>query len=89
MTSHAPALENRRQEPRRRTLLGAKIILHGGNSVLDAVVRDISSRGARLRLDGTLGVPNEFPLRINGEAHPRLVTVKWRLHNEMGVSFEG
>lgn len=88
MTPSAPALQNRRQEPRRRTLLGAKIILHGGNSVLDAVVRDISSRGARLRLEGALVVPNEFRLRISGEAHPRLVSVKWRLRNEMGVSFE-
>jgi hypothetical protein len=88
MTQHAPALENRRQEPRRRTLLGAKVILNGGNSVLDAVVRDISSRGARLKLDGALIVPDEFLLRMTGEARPRRVSVKWRLHNEMGVAFE-
>lgn len=81
-------IENRRHEPRRRTLLGAKILFNGGNSVLDAVVRDISSRGARLRIEGALLLPNEFKLTIAGESRPRRVAVRWRLEREMGVSFE-
>jgi hypothetical protein len=47
-----------------RALLGAKIILNDRMSIIDCVIKSISSCGAKLALADTLGVPNDFKLPI-------------------------
>jgi hypothetical protein len=54
-----------RRGQRARTLLGAKIIFSDRASVIDCVVRNISSSGAKLALAaGATGVPDDFELHI-------------------------
>ena len=56
--------ESHEQIVPRRTFLGAKIIFNDRASVVDCVVRILSSSSAKLALAGTTGVPNDFELHI-------------------------
>jgi hypothetical protein len=58
---HMP--EARRSE-RVRTIPGVKIVFNNRMSVMDCVVKNISSSGAKLVLPDTPRVPNEFELYI-------------------------
>ncbi len=76
-----------RLSQRRRTLIGAKIVLNGGASVMDCIVRDLSDGGARLALDGAITAPSEFRLTLSdGRAFDCLV--RWRRVNMLGVRFK-
>ena len=76
-----------RTDHRKRTFIGAKILLKGGASVLDCVVKDLSDGGARLRVDGAVAVPEEFDLKLSDSRsfHCRVV---WRRLEAVGVSFQ-
>ncbi|KQV65117.1 pilus assembly protein PilZ [Rhizobium sp. Root1220] len=74
-----------RQTPRRRTFIGGKILLNGGASVFDCTVKDLSTGGARLSLDGALAVPSEFELLLS-DGRMFHCAVKWRRLNTLGVS---
>lgn len=47
-----------------RTLLGAQIVFNNRMSVMDCVITNVSSTGAKLAMADTLGVPHEFELHI-------------------------
>jgi PilZ domain-containing protein len=55
----------RRQAVRRRTYRGAKVLLNSRSSVIDCVVRDMSSSGARLSFQDLQPLPQRFQLLIN------------------------
>lgn len=82
-----PDLVNRRASPRARTLRRATIILKGGNSTFDCVVRNMSATGAMLQV-GPLGIPIHFELAIDTVPPHHLCTVRWRAENAIGVSFD-
>lgn len=71
---------------RKRTFLGAKIVLNRGSSILDCIVKDMSNSGARLSLDGALTVPEEFDLALS-DGKVFHCAVKWRRLALLGVSF--
>jgi hypothetical protein len=79
-------MENR-QNQRKRTFIGAKILLNGGASVLDCLVKDLSDGGARLALDGAPSVPREFDLLFSDGRSFRC-TVQWRMITGLGVRFK-
>ncbi len=57
-------MPERRRSNRTRTILSGKIIFNNRMSVLDCVVKNMSSSGAKLLLPNTLQVPNVFELYI-------------------------
>ncbi|MBP7000577.1 PilZ domain-containing protein [Amaricoccus sp.] len=57
--------EERRQAERRRMLRRGRIVFRKGHGVIDCVVLDISSGGARLRAPAALMIPDRFQLRID------------------------
>ncbi|MGU3362121.1 PilZ domain-containing protein [Methylobacterium sp. M6A4_1b] len=79
-------MEERRSEPRARTLLAGKIALHGGG-VIDCTLRNRSPSGARLQVASVVGIPDRFTLLLEpqGARHP--VRVAWRKLGEIGVRF--
>jgi hypothetical protein len=79
------AMENRRDQ-RKRTFIGAKILLNDGASVMDCLVRDLSDGGARLALDGAATVPGEFGLALS-DGRSFQCTVQWRTLTGLGVRF--
>lgn len=75
-----------RSAHRKRTFIGGKILLNGGASVLDCIIKDMSDGGARLAVDGALAVPQEFDLRLS-DGRDFHCSVKWRQIASLGVSF--
>jgi hypothetical protein len=78
---------NRRVARRVRTLKKGTIVIQGGYSVFDCVIRNISDTGAMLQVGG-LGIPSHFTLKYDGPTPTHPCTVRWRTENAMGVSFD-
>jgi len=72
--------------PRRRLLLGGKIVFNNRNSVFDCTVRAMSDQTAELRMQSTLGVPDVFQLRIDLTGQTRLCQVDWRTETDIGAT---
>ncbi len=79
----------RRGEHRRRVLKVARVVMAGNLASLDATVRDLSGLGARIRVNGSVRLPEsrEFELQITDEKRPRKARLSWRSGGEAGVSF--
>jgi diguanylate cyclase (GGDEF)-like protein len=71
-----------------RTLLAGKIISDFGQSSIDCVVRRLSDRGATLKAESHLGIPQRFHLLIPNEGPPRPAKLVWQSGNEIGIEFE-
>lgn len=78
-------MTTKRIEDRIQTLLAGRIMF--ANGAIDCVVRDISQKGARLRVPDAKAVPQTFELNIKQHAITRPATVRWRRKTEVGVSF--
>jgi hypothetical protein len=78
-------MNDNRRVARHRVLKGAKIAF-GRASIIDVTMRNISDRGACLRVASPVGIPDTFNLvMVDGQIRPcRLV---WRKEKEIGVEF--
>jgi hypothetical protein len=77
----------RRKSVRRRCLLGARIIVNGGNSTLNCVIRNRSDGGALLTLPAPMAIASEFPLVVDKHAAAATATVAWRSGKMVGIAF--
>lgn len=76
----------RRKHPRRRHLRRGKVVFRKGCSVMDCVVLDMHSGGAKLQLVDWMGLPDRVELRIeNGPTH--MTEVRYRTMEIVGVQF--
>lgn len=78
----------RRGSERGRAVKRALIRFSAGHGSVETVVRNLSSRGARLAIGDATEVPRRFQLRLDTDREWRDVTVRWRRGSEMGVSFD-
>ena len=78
-------MTHRRSEERIPTLAPAQITRAG--RVIDCVVKDISAKGARLRVPDGGAVPQQFELLLKHSGEYRPAHVRWRRPTEVGVSF--
>jgi hypothetical protein len=79
-------MTEKRSAQRQRTLKGAVIVFNNKNSTLSCTVRNASDGGAQIRVASTLGVPDQFELRLS-DGTRKNCTVVWRKAEEMGVRF--
>lgn len=77
---------SRRREQRRRVYKGATIKFNGGFCALQCVVVDLSPSGARLAFGDTVGIPQNFEIRLLGESRWRRAEVRWRRQEALGVA---
>ena len=77
----------KQREPRTRTLKTAHIVFNDGGSVIDCVVRNLSSGGALLLLPSVFGVPETFELLIDSDGSLRAARTIWKGHGKIGVAF--
>ena len=78
----------KKREPRK--LLGRKawITLDGGFAARQCVVHDISSAGAKIRIEGAASLPARLKLAFARDARTgRTCQVVWRRDNSAGVKF--
>ncbi len=78
----------RRRVPRRKTLLGARVIFNERQSTMSCRIRDLDENGARLAFDGPPLVPSEFELRVEQRDEKRRARRVWTKAREMGIEFE-
>jgi hypothetical protein len=67
-------------------LKGAKLLV-GKSFVVDCVLRNITSVGAKIEMPNTLGLPETLDLTIGGSHSFRRCRCVWRKLNGMGIEF--
>jgi hypothetical protein len=72
---------------RQKSLLRARIRLKDARTSFDCMIRDISSRGARLHFSGTAPTPDVFELYIPQKEQMLRANVTWRCGENVGVAF--
>lgn len=75
----------RRVAPRYKTLKSIRIILPGGMSTIDCVVRNRSESGLLIRMNGPVVLPPEFEVMLDAIRRP--VRVVWKKGLDLGVSY--
>jgi hypothetical protein len=76
-----------RLSPRRRVLKAAIAASNERRLTVGCTVRDISQTGARLRVEGSMTVPDTFELIIELDGLEAPCQVVWRKGGEVGVKF--
>ncbi|UXT20417.1 PilZ domain-containing protein [Agrobacterium tumefaciens] len=79
-------MDERRVSSRLRTLKGARILYNNGSTTRDCAIRNLSSGGAKLVMETTVGLPEHFTLALE-DGSQRLCQVRWRKFTELGVEF--
>ncbi len=79
-------MPERRRYHRIRIQKDAKIVV-GTYSVLDCVVRDLSSTGARIEIQDTADLPEAVDVTFDGGRTFRPCRLRWRSPTETGVEF--
>jgi hypothetical protein len=75
-----------RDTQRRRTLKSGRIVFNAGRSTIDATVRNLSAKGAKLEVSSVVGIPDTFDLLLEGNTR-QPCRVVWRTLKELGVAF--
>ncbi len=81
-------MEEQRKASRFRALKAAQMVFNDGASTIDCTLRDISDRGARLKVESPVGIPERFTLLIVADGGHYECQVAWRRVDEIGVVFE-
>ena len=78
-------LERRRSE-RLRMLKSVKLIV-GKTSIVDCVVGNLTSNGARVMISNTVDLPERLEMTFDNCQTIRSCRVVWRTQNETGIQF--
>ena len=78
--------QDRRREPRLRSLLPGKIVFDSKCTMMDCTVRNISASGARVVMADAYRLRQEFNLRIPHRDEMYRATVVWRKGDFAGFS---
>jgi hypothetical protein len=78
-------MEERRREPRFRTLKSGTISLAGGS--VECRIINLSTAGACLEINGTKAIPDTFKLMVKPDNVLRTCKVIWQQYNRVGVFF--
>jgi hypothetical protein len=76
-----------RVAPRRRVLKAAVAASNDRHLTVACAVRDLSATGARVRVEGSVAVPDTFELLVPSDGMEANCEVVWRKANEVGVRF--
>jgi hypothetical protein len=79
-------MQERRKHQRLRLLKSAKLVL-GKASVLDCVVRDLTTVGARIEIPNTIDLPDVFKMTFDGGRSTRPCRLVWRTFSATGLKF--
>jgi two-component system cell cycle response regulator len=79
--------ENRRRAPRHRVLMRGLIVTSSLLSTTECTIRNLSSTGAGLRMNGLSSPPDEFELDFLRTGERRRARVVWQNGPDIGVEF--
>jgi hypothetical protein len=78
--------QERRRLSRSRILKGAKLVL-GKTSMLDCIVRNVTTTGARIEISSATRLPEAVGLTFDGGRTVRACQVVWRRVTSTGLKF--
>lgn len=79
-------MAEKRTVKRLRALKGARVVYKHGGATRNCIVRDLSEKGAKLRLESTMDIPDRFELIFDDGSRHSCV-VRWRDLVNIGVQF--
>lgn len=82
-----PPLAERRPKPRRRVLLGGRVVYQNGDRHFDCSIRDISESGARITLKPGVPIPSSVYLIDTRSRIVHEAKVMWNNGREAGLQF--
>lgn len=77
----------RRLEHRRRVLKTGRIVYHKSLGVMDAIIRDVTSNGARIKLADTMRLPEHCEFQFKDDKYRKAVRIVWKTATEAGIAF--
>jgi PilZ domain len=78
-----------RTAPRRKVFKAGTAASNNRHLTVSCTVRDLSTTGARLRVDNVVSIPDTFELIIAVDGLEANCEVVWRKTNDVGVRFIG
>jgi hypothetical protein len=81
---------DKQRQARCRVLKGAHITFKGHGAAIDCTVRNLSDRGACLKVESPIGIPDSFDLvldHVSVHTSVRNCRVTWRKATQTGVEF--
>jgi len=81
--------QDARHAPRRRVLKGGMVATNDRHLTMNCMVRDLSDTGARVKVEGSVTLPDTFELIIALDGLEADCEVVWRSANEAGIRFLG
>jgi hypothetical protein len=83
-------VEEKRIQNRKRVLKDGRVILPGSRVTYDCAIRDVSSTGAKIRLQiDSITLPDEFELVFVADSLAYPTIRRWQRGQEAGVAFNG
>lgn len=76
----------RRKSTRLRVLKNVKLII-GESSIVDCVVGNLTSVGARVMISNTIKLPERLEMTFDNCQTVRSCRIVWRTQNETGIQF--
>src|SRR5215813_14249793 len=80
--------DERRTLLRQRSFLQGRVFFNNRRSSLDCLVRDFSEQGARLKVSGSVAIPELVELYVPSRDETYRAHVQWRTEEEVGVAFD-
>jgi hypothetical protein len=80
-------MHDRRQSFRNRVYYGGELAFNGRHSTLTCIVRDFSTRGARIEIEGSAVVPDQFDFTVERKGLSCPARIVWRNQAQAGLVF--
>ena len=80
-------MNERRQADRNKTYLGGIVAFHHRYSTMNCIVRNFSTRGAKICFSNVASIPEEFDLAIAQKQKTYRARIVWRNADQAGITF--
>lgn len=80
-------MQDRRQETRKKTFLGGRVVFNYRQSTMDCVLKNLGNNGAKLAFGVSALIPDEFDIQVARMERSFRARIAWRRRNEVGVAF--
>jgi PilZ domain len=80
-------MHDRRQLFRNRVYYGGELAFNGRNSTLTCIVRNFSTRGAKIEIEGSAVLPDKFDFTVERKGLSCLARLVWRNQTQAGLVF--
>ena len=77
----------KRKAIRQKSFTAAHLQFNRGNSTYEALVRNVSAKGAKLRFGELIELPPQFEIKVGSSGSYHKAHVAWRHGYEVGVAF--